>query len=259
MSTRRLDLYLFESGLFTSRSSAQDAIKEGRILVNGKVVTKTSFQVEEDSIEVLSKEHEFASRGGLKLYDAIQTFHITLQDKVVLDIGASTGGFSDVCLQCGARYVYAFDIGKDQLVERLKQDARVNYKEGINCRYLKKEYFDKKIDFICIDVSFISITLIIDSIVEVIEKPWEGVFLIKPQFEAGKQYVGKKGIVKDKKVHKRVLDELIQYFQEKGLSVYHLQKSTVVGRDGNQEYLVHLHTQGKHVQIDTNRVVKEGK
>lgn len=258
MNSKRLDIYLYEQGFFTSRSLAQDAIKEQRILVNGKIITKPGYKIENESVEVIQKELQFASRGGLKLYAALQSFHIDLTDLVVMDIGASTGGFSDVCLQSNAQFVYALDSGKDQLIERLKNDPRVKNMEGVNCRYLKKDYFLHTIRFVCMDVSFISIKLIVPSILEVLDQSWEGVFLIKPQFEAGKALISKNGIVKDKKVHKKILDDFLLYFQEVGLSVYHLKKSSVIGRDGNQEYVIHVGTICKKKFFDTLSIVKEG-
>lgn len=253
----RLDIYLSEHGYCHTRTQAKDAIIEGRIRVNGKVVLKASYLLADDpQIEVLKKEHEFVSRGGNKLYDAIKAWDIHLENKVVLDIGASTGGFSDVCLQCGAAFIYAVDIGKDQLAEQLREDKRVKNMEGMNCRYLQKTMFDKAIDFVCMDVSFISIKLIVDAILSVVDKPFQFVFLIKPQFEAGKSHIGKNGIVKDKKVHKHILDDMLIYFKDKGLGVEHLMKSKTIGRDGNQEYLIHLSDRPNLKVFDTAKIVK---
>ncbi|MDD3049396.1 MAG: TlyA family RNA methyltransferase [Bacilli bacterium] len=253
----RLDVYLNEHGYCDSRSSAKDAIQEKRVKVDDKIITKASFKVTgNETITITDKEHAFASRGGNKLYHAIQAFQIDLNNKIVLDIGASTGGFTDVCLQENASFVYAVDIGKDQLIERLRKDPRVKNMEGVNCRYLKKEMFDHTIQFVCMDVSFISIKLIIDAILEVVDSPFEFVFLIKPQFEAGKAYVGKNGIVKDKKIHKRVLDDFILYFKEKNLGIEHLIKSETIGRDGNQEYLIHLTDRKNNKTFDTDNIIK---
>lgn len=255
---KRLDQYLFDENYFDSRTLAKDAINEGRVKVSDKVITKPSYKVtEEDSITITSKEHEFASRGGNKLYYALQDFQIQLDNKVVMDIGASTGGFTDVCLQSNAAYVYALDSGRDQLIHRLKEDPRVKNMEGVNCRYLNKDMFDKKIDFVCMDVSFISIKLIVDAILAVVEPPFEFVFLIKPQFEAGKSNIGKNGIVKDKKVHIQVLNDFIHYFKEKNLGIEHLAKSKTIGRDGNQEYLIHLSHLPNHKSFDVSKIVKE--
>lgn len=254
----RLDVYLKKMNAFESRMQAQDAIKEGLIKVNGEIVKKASFHVnQEDKIICESYENHFASRAGNKLYHAFNSFNVDIKDNVVLDIGASTGGFSDVCLQYGAQYIYAVDSGSDQLLPRLKEDKRICCMENINARYLEKKMFTKKIDFVCMDVSFISIKLICDNLFQLLEKPYHCVFLIKPQFEAGKSFVGKNGIVKDRKVHKRILDDFITYFNEKGLFVLHLEKSAIIGRDGNQEYLIHLSSEGKNNKIDTLKLVKE--
>lgn len=253
----RLDIYLYENNFVRSRTLAKDAINESRVKVNDKIITKASFKVSgNEKIEVISKEHEFASRGGNKLYHALKTCEIDLKNKVVLDVGASTGGFSDVCLQEGAAFVYAVDIGKDQLIEELRNHPKIKNMEGVNCRYLSKDMFDKTIDFVCMDVSFISIKLIVDSILKVVDAPFEFVFLIKPQFEAGKAFINKNGIVKDKKVHKRILDDFISYFKEKNLGVEHLIKSKTIGRDGNQEYLIHLTHRPNNKIFNIDNIIK---
>lgn len=254
---KRLDIYLHDLHFFASRTLAKDAIKANRIKINNKIINKASFLVSEnDSIEIIPIENEFASRGGNKLYDALKAFHIDLTNRVVLDVGASTGGFSDVCLQSNAKYVYAVDIGKDQLIERLRNDERVKNMEGVNCRYLSKDMFEQKIQFACMDVSFISIKLIVDAVFTVLEKPFECVFLIKPQFEAGKQFIGKNGVVKDKKVHKRILEDFIHYFNEKGVGVYHIMKSNTIGRSGNQEYLIHIKSELTNKTFDIDKIIK---
>jgi len=254
----RLDLYLSKDPFFSSRTLAQDYIKEGLVKVNGKIINKASYKIEDNDIVTWDKrEIDFVSRGGNKLYGAILDFNINLNGKVVLDVGASTGGFSDVCLQNGASYVYAVDSGSNQLAEKLLKDPRVKSMENINARYLTKDMFDKKVDFVCMDVSFISIDLICDSLFSVLENPVECVFLIKPQFEVGKAFIGKNGIVKDKKAHKMVLDKYISYFTSKNMKIKHLSKSHTVGRDGNQEYLIHLSSEGNSTYIDTAKIIKE--
>lgn len=238
---QRLDQYLVEQLHVSSRSKAQDAIKEGRVTINGKVIYKNAYLVKsDDHVELKEEDLAFASRAGFKLYHALINFHIQLQDRIVLDIGASTGGFTDVCLHHGASYVYAVDVGHDQLIERLKQDIRVCNMEGINCRFLKPDMFDKKPNFACIDVSFISLKLIIPSLLSVLDDTFDIVALIKPQFEAGYQEVGKKGIVKDYKVHIRILQEMVDYITSLGLYVHHLEVSSILGRDGNKEFIMHI-------------------
>lgn len=253
----RLDVYLSKHSFFSSRSLAQDYIKEGLVKVNGKTVTKASFKLSlEDVVTWEEREVSFVSRGGNKLYGALKDFNIDLTNKVVLDVGASTGGFSDVCLQNGASFVYAVDSGSDQLVQKLREDPRVKCMENVNARYLTNDMFDKKIDFVCMDVSFISIECICDCLFTILDTPIECVFLIKPQFEVGKAFIGKNGIVKDKKAHKMILDKYISYFMDKNMKVKHLAKSHTVGRDGNQEYLIHLSSEGNNNSIDTAKVIK---
>ncbi len=254
----RLDHYLVDHSIYESRNAAQNAIQEGRVLVNDKIINKKSFVLKEsDVVRVLKDEVEFASRAAKKLQDALQSFQISLQNRNVVDIGASTGGFSEVCLYAGANYVYAIDVGKDQLLTRLKEDPRICCIEGYNCRYLERELFHHPIDFICMDVSFISITLIVDRLIEVFTHDFEAVFLIKPQFEVGKKYIGKNGIVKDKKVHIQLLEKFMKYFASRDIGVLHLKKSSVVGKDGNQEYVVHVKNHTPSSSIDCIRIVKE--
>ena len=245
----RLDQQLLARGLFSSRSLAQDAIKEGRVQVNQKVVSKSAFDVnEEDVITLTQEELTFASRAGHKLYHAIKNFEINLNDKIVLDVGASTGGFSDVCLQQGAKLVYAVDVGSGQLIQHLLDNPKVINMENTNCRYLSSDLFPIKPQFVCMDVSFISILTILPSVISVLDDDFELVLLIKPQFEAGKKDVGKNGLVKDMKVHQRVINEILEAITKMNLIPLHLQASTLKGRDGNQEYLLHCRNHG-HPQI----------
>ena len=240
----RLDVYLSTQGLCDSRARAQDAIQEGRVTVNGRIAKKSSMPVD-DSMDIKLEEAEtaFASRAGYKLYDVLKPFEIDLEGRVVLDVGASTGGFSDVCLQNKARLVYAVDVGKDQLLERLKNDPRIINMEGVNCRYLSGDMFDPSPDFACMDVSFISIRQILPVLAEQFAD-MEIVALVKPQFEAGRAKVGKHGIVKNEKVHIEVLQSMCDYVKTLGLYVHHLCASSVLGRDGNKEFVMHLkHTQ----------------
>lgn len=236
----RLDQKIVELNPSLSRSRAQDIIKEGRIVVNGKTITKSSFPVNDtDAIIIEEPEVVFASRAGFKLYDVIEAFDINLDNRICLDVGASTGGFTDVCLQLGAKKVYAVDVGKDQLIERLRNDPRVVNMENCNCRYLTSAMFHDPITFACMDVSFISAKLILPAVFSVMEEK-ELVVLIKPQFEAGKAYIGKHGIVKDAKVHMRVLQDMVNFVMEQGLYVHHLQESSILGRDGNREFVMHI-------------------
>lgn len=236
----RLDKYLVEAGLCPTRAKAQDAIKEGRVCVRDKIITKNSYEVEETAcVEVKEATSRFVSRAGFKLYDVLQPFQIILKDRIVMDVGASTGGFSDVCLQQGAKLVYALDVGSGQMDPLLLKDPRLRNMEHVNCRYLTPAMFDQPIDFACVDVSFISLKLILPAMISCMQKK-EIVALIKPQFEAGKAFIGKNGIVKDLKVHERVLKDMVAYIQELGLFVHHIAPSSVIGRDGNQEYVFHI-------------------
>lgn len=253
----RLDKVLVERGLCSTRAKAQDAIDEQRVSVNGTIVVKNSYDVLEDMmIEVQENAISFVSRAGFKLYDVITPFHLELQEKTVLDVGASTGGFSDVCLQANAAYVYAVDVGSDQLDPSLKEHPRLCNMEHVNCRYLEKTMFDRPIDFCVCDVSFISIQLILPAVLSCMTKK-ECVLLIKPQFEAGKSDVGKGGIVKNQKVHVRILQDMMTFFQSVGMYIHHIAPSSVVGRDGNHEYVVHIKDEFHKQQIDMKAIVSK--
>lgn len=253
----RLDVYLYNSGLCESRAKAQDAIAQGRVKVNGITAKKSSIPVEENmDIQVEAAALAFASRAGFKLYDVLEPFGIQLQDRICLDVGASTGGFTDVCLAQGAKLVYAVDVGKDQLIERLRNDARVVNMEGVNCRYLTRDLFACTPDFACMDVSFISIRQILPVLVSAFED-LEIVALVKPQFEAGKANVGKHGIVKKEKVHIEVLQSMCDYVRSLGLYVHHLCASSVLGRDGNKEFVMHIKREECHTVFAIRSIVKD--
>lgn len=255
----RLDVYLVEKGLSATRARAQDAIKDGRVFVNKKAITKNSYAVCEDDEVILQKEElAFASRAGFKLYDVLEDFAIHLEGRICIDVGASTGGFSDVCLKEGASKVYAVDVGRDQLLDELKRDPRIVNMEGVNCRYLTAEDFEVLPDFACMDVSFISVKLILPVLMDIFEGI-EMVVLIKPQFEAGKAHIGKNGIVKDRKVHAEVLADMISFVEAHGYFVHHLQPSSVVGRDGNQEYVMHIMKTPVHKVFALRELVKNHK
>ena len=201
----RLDQYLVETKELSSRTKAQEAIKEGRVFIDGVRIRKCSFPVKEDAhVTVKKAELAFVSRAGFKLYDALMDFHIDMKDRIVIDVGASTGGFTDVCLKLGASMVYAVDVGHDQLAEELTHDPRVKEMSGCNCRYLERDMFDPLPDFACMDVSFISIKQILPALLNVMSKT-EIVALIKPQFEAGRAHIGKNGIVRNEKIHVHVI------------------------------------------------------
>ena len=194
----RLDQYLVTLEKFSTRNQAQEAIKDGIVYVNQKQVKKPAFDVSEtDAIEVLQVSR-YVSRSGEKLAGALKQFYVDPKDKVCLDIGASTGGFTDCLLQNGASFVYALDVGKDQLVDKLRNHPCVDCREEVNCRYLERDDFDKDIDLVVMDVSFISSTKLMESISKVLDVNKEAIILIKPQFEVGKQHLSKHGIVTNK-------------------------------------------------------------
>ncbi len=234
---KRLDVLLFEKGLYGSREKAKQAIESGRVSVCGKVVTKASFLCDENS-NFETKPFEFVSRGGFKLQKAIEEFGIDLNGKTVLDIGASTGGFTDVCLQNGAKKVYAVDTGEGQLAQSIKNNPKVVNLEKTNFLNLPLEKVED-VNAIVIDVSFVSLTklaarLSLFSGVDVVA-------LIKPQFEVGAEYARKhNGIVKDEKVHKKVIENILSCFRESGFQNLGVVTSPIKGGDGNTEFLAHF-------------------
>lgn len=236
MSKIRLDKACLQ--FLSSRAKAQDAIEEGRVSVNGKVITKSSFQVDlEDKIEIAPKENDYVSRAGNKLQAAFDAFDINIKDQVVLDIGASTGGFTDVCLRHDAKKVYALDVGHLQLAKELDENEKVVKMEGMNAREIKKDWFFDSIEFICMDVSFISCKTILDTVFK--ELPVSHLaFLIKPQFECGPALLNKQGVLKDKKVQDRIVDDIKRYV----LTVYknvRVIPCPITGRSGNQEFMLY--------------------
>jgi len=241
----KLSLYLVEKGEFATRSQAHNAIKDRKVTVNGKVITKDGFEVtEDDAISVEKDDFSYVSRGGLKLREALSKFEIRLENLTVLDIGASTGGFTDCCLQSGAKRVYAYDVGHDQLAEKLRNDPRVISKEGVNGRQLSHSDFDERIDFICMDVSFISCNKLLANISDILEENGQTVILFKPQFEVGSANLNNKGVVKNKAIVKEKLDECIRYAASLGLLNKGVIESPIKGQNGNQEYLLYFIRKG---------------
>ncbi len=235
----RLDVYLTEKGFFDSRSKAQAAINAGTVLVGGKKADKASQSVEEgEDIQVLAFER-FVSRAGEKLAHALKTFDVSVAGLTALDIGASTGGFTDCLLQNGAEYVYSLDVGSAQLAEKLRKDSRVNVIENFNARNAKKSDFARDIDIIVMDVSFISQTLIYPACADILAEGKTMITLIKPQFEAGKSNIGKGGIVKDRdgRIIKEILAKLDACAIDNGFERIGFTESCIEGGDGNKEYL----------------------
>jgi len=251
----RLDIVLFEKGFSKSRSNSKDLIKNGLVSVNGKVCQKPSFVVsDEDDIKVSESANLFVGRGGLKLSKAIEEFSVNLKDMVCLDIGASTGGFTDCMLKNGAKKVYAVDVGEGQLDISLCDDERVVNLEKTNIKDIPLGYFNDSIDFISIDVSFISLKQVLPKASELLSDNGEVIALIKPQFEAGKKNLNKNGVVKDVKTHKVVLNDIVS-FSENYFSVCGLTFSPIARKDGNIEYLIHLKKGGNSIIKDVSDVV----
>lgn len=240
----RLDLKLVQSGLASGRDKAKAVIMAGNVYVNGQKADKAGIEVtDQDEIEVRGEKLRYVSRGGLKLEKAFDQFPISVQNAVCMDIGASTGGFSDCMLQNGAKKVYAIDVGYGQLAWKLRTDERVINLERTNFRYVTKEQIKDPVDFASVDVSFISLTLILPAAYPLLAEEGEMVCLIKPQFEAGREFIGKKGVVKEPQVHENVIVKVIDFAVESGFSVYGLTFSPVKGPEGNIEYLLYIKKQ----------------
>ena len=237
----RLDVLLVQRALAPSREKAKAMIMEGIVFVEGQREDKAGASFDTmAAIEVRGSTLKYVSRGGLKLEKAMQQFQISLTDKICMDIGASTGGFTDCMLQNGAAKVYAVDVGYGQFAWKLRQDARVVCMEKTNIRYVKPEDIGEPVDFSSIDVSFISLTKVLVPIREYLTEDGEIVALIKPQFEAGREKVGKKGVVREKSTHLEVIRMVTEYAREHGFDVLELEFSPIRGPEGNIEYLVHL-------------------
>ena len=237
----RLDVLLVERGLQESRQKAQATIMSGLVFVKGQRVDKPGTAVPNDAeIEVRGNALKYVSRGGLKLEKAMASFPIDLRDAVCGDIGASTGGFTDCMLQNGARKVYAVDVGYGQLAWSLRSDERVVCMERTNARYLTHEQIPEELDFASVDVSFISLKLILPPLCGLLRQGGHVACLVKPQFEAGKEKVGKKGVVRDPAVHLEVLEHFLEHAKESGFTVLGLTYSPIRGPEGNIEYLGYL-------------------
>ena len=254
---RRVDVALVERGLCESREKAQATIMAGLVYIGERKVNKASETVkEEDELIVRGKSHPFVGRGGLKLEKAMKTFPLTLQDKICADIGASTGGFTDCMLQHGAQKVYAIDVGYGQLDYKLREDPRVVNMEKTNIRYLDTSLIEERIDLISIDVSFISVKHMFPVAAAVMAPGAEILCLVKPQFEAGKEQVGKGGIVRDASVHKEVIRNVISYAEDNGLYPKELTFSPIRGTKGNIEYLLLLSNEKCDNVVDVDCVVR---
>ena len=235
----RIDLYMVENGLAVSRTAAKRLVEDGRVLLNGVTVRRPSVTVEEGAQITVFDNSEYVSRGGYKLKGAIDAFGIDVEGDVCLDIGASSGGFTDCLLIHGAKFVYAVDSGTAQLHPRLREDARVEYREKCNARYLTKESFEKEIDTVVMDVSFISQRLILPAVAEILTTGGKLIALIKPQFEVGRAGVGKNGIVKDKRLRDGARRDVVAFTEALGFETVGTVTSPILGGDGNEEFLAY--------------------
>ena len=256
----RLDVLLVNRGLAPSREKAKTMIMEGNVFVNNNREDKAGSMFSDDCvIEIHGNTLKYVSRGGLKLEKAMTHFGITLDEKVCMDIGASTGGFTDCMLQNGASKVYAVDVGYGQFAWKLRQDERVVCMEKTNIRYVTPQDIDDVLDFASVDVSFISLTKVLGPARELLKEHGQMVCLIKPQFEAGREKVGKKGVVRDKAVHEEVIEKIIGFALENGFSVHNLEYSPIKGPEGNIEYLVYIEKDDnpkKEDSVDIHEVVE---
>lgn len=256
----RLDVLLVNRGLAPSREKAKAMIMEGNVFVENEREDKAGTMFDtEVSIEIKGNTLKYVSRGGLKLEKAMTHFGIVLDDKVCMDIGASTGGFTDCMLQNGASKVYAVDVGYGQFAWKLRQDPRVVCMEKTNIRYVTPEDIDDALDFASVDVSFISLTKVLGPARELLKDGGEMVCLIKPQFEAGREKVGKKGVVREKSVHEEVIVKVIDFAVEQGFWVKNLEYSPIKGPEGNIEYLVYIRKEasgGREETVDIHAVVE---
>jgi 23S rRNA (cytidine1920-2'-O)/16S rRNA (cytidine1409-2'-O)-methyltransferase len=242
---KRIDLRLVEEGKFQSREQAQRAVMAGEVWVNEKRIEKSSQLVEdEDSITLTGTADKYVSRGGYKLEKALAVFKLDIQGRICLDAGVSTGGFTDCLLQAGAAHVDAVDVGYGQLAWKLRQDPRVTVWERQNIRYFSKDLLTREPGLITADLSFISLELVLTKFKELVEPGGELVALIKPQFEAGREKVGKKGVVRDPAVHLEVLRRLSESSPQKGWHLVNLTYSPIRGPEGNIEYLGHWRQEG---------------
>ncbi len=241
----RLDVILLQEGLAESREKAKAIIMSGNVFVDGQREDKAgaTFDTDKVKIEVKGSTLKYVSRGGLKLEKAMKQFDITLEEKVCMDIGASTGGFTDCMLQSGAAKVYSVDVGHGQLAWKLRNDERVVCMEKTNFRYLIRENIQDDIDFASVDVSFISLTKILIPARNLLKDRGQMVCLIKPQFEAGREKVGKKGVVREQSVHSEVIHKIIDFADSVGFEVKDLEYSPIKGPEGNIEYLVYIEKQ----------------
>lgn len=256
MSKIRLDSFLVDKGLVQSRERAKALIMAGQVYIENQKCDKAGLMVDSENtqVEFRGEQLKYVSRGGLKLEKAMNEFPISLEEKVAMDIGASTGGFTDCMLMNGAKKVFAVDVGYGQFAWKLRQDKRVVNMERTNIRYVTSEQIGEKLDFASIDVSFISLKLVLPVAFSLLSDSGEVVALIKPQFEAGREQVGKKGVVKDINVHLEVVNKVLDFAKETGFYVAGLSFSPIKGPEGNIEYLAYLKKEKCDDVIDEQKI-----
>ena len=253
----RLDIYLVEHGYATSRERAKSIIMSGSVFVNNQRSDKAGDMIAEDAVvEVRGGELKYVSRGGLKLEKAIAEFDISLEDKICMDVGASTGGFTDCMLQNGAKKIYSVDVGYGQLAWKLRSSDKVVNLERTNIRYVTKEQVSDQLDFSSIDVAFISLKLVLPVVKELLKDDGTGVALIKPQFEAGREKVGKKGVVREPSTHIEVINNVLTFTRDMGLKVSAVTFSPIRGPEGNIEYLMYFSKNGEDNEINVEKIVE---
>ena len=257
MAKIRLDTLLVNRGHAASREKARAIIMSGVVFLNNQRIDKPGTMIAEDAEpEVRGVVMPYVSRGGLKLEKALDTFQADVTDKCCIDCGASTGGFTDCLLQRGARFVYAVDVGYGQLDWKLRQDERVKVFERTNIRHMTPADLGEAPSRAVIDVSFISLRIVLPAVYALLTEEGEAICLVKPQFEAGREYVGKKGVVRDPEIHKRVLEQFIEDAKAAGFGVEALDFSPITGPEGNIEYLAHLRKNNPHAEnLDWNTLV----
>ncbi len=253
----RLDVLITERQLAESRERAKAYIMAGVVFVDGQREDKPGLKIKRKCTIEVREKMKYVSRGGFKLEKAIATFDVSLKDKICMDVGASTGGFTDCMLQNGASKVYSVDVGYGQFAWKLRQDSRVVCMEKTNIRYLTRERVLDEVDFSSIDVSFISLTKVLSPIYDLLSKEADIVALIKPQFEAGREQVEKHGVVRKPKVHEEVIYNVWNYSESIGLSVKGLDFSPIKGPEGNIEYLIHLKKADEPSELDKDKMIKE--
>lgn len=254
---KRIDQLLAERQLAPSREKAKALIMSGNVYVGEQKVLKAGEEYEETADIRVTGEMKYVSRGGLKLEKAMEEYGLSLTDRICADIGASTGGFTDCMLQCGASRVYAVDVGYGQLAWKLRQDPRVTVLERTNARYLTAEQIPDRLDFFSMDVSFISVKLIIPALIPLLSGSAEAVILIKPQFEAGRGKVGKNGVVRDIGVHTEVLENITGFLEENGFGIIGLTYSPIKGPKGNIEFLAYVRAGAESEEYDIEELAKE--